>query len=254
MATSSQIPGGWYGLTEGPPIFSTSRPDVNNAPSRRTSPSMRKRGPRDRQPVSSIAGELLGRNRRGLTIDRGSDEQPVKPFHIPTGFAELNRQPVEQFGMRGTIAHDAKITGGIDQATAEHFLPHAIDGDARHQRVIGREQPLRESAAVERGARRQRRQHVRQRGTDALLSGVVITTLQNVGVGRTRFFQCDQRGRAVLRQRVERGVVRGNSRGQRARGLILLAEVETVDGDEGLVGGEFFGSDCRATISAAISS
>ena len=108
---------------------------------------MRKRGPRDSNRLcgsfSSFSGVADGR----LAIGGRGDHQFEKPFHVPARFAELDRQPIEQFRMRRQLAADAEVAGGADQARAEHFLPEAIDGDARRQRMIGAQQPLGEAQA-----------------------------------------------------------------------------------------------------------
>ena len=47
IATASHTPSGWYGFTLAPPIAASNNPPADNAESRTTSPSIRKRGPRD---------------------------------------------------------------------------------------------------------------------------------------------------------------------------------------------------------------
>ncbi len=73
-----------------------------------------------------------------------------QPLDVPAVLAELDGQPVEQLGMRGQLAGHAQVARGFDQARAEHFLPEAIDGDARGQRMIRPQQPLGKAQAVAR--------------------------------------------------------------------------------------------------------
>ena len=53
----------------------------------------------------------------------------------PAVLDEVAGQPVEQFGMRGALAHLAEIVGRADDAFAEMMLPDAIDHHARGQRI-----------------------------------------------------------------------------------------------------------------------
>ena len=50
--------------------------------------------------------------------------------------------------MRGRLALAAEIVGGLDEAGAEDLLPHAVDGDARGERMLRTEQPLGEAEPV----------------------------------------------------------------------------------------------------------
>ncbi len=68
----------------------------------------------------------------------------MQRLQAPTVFDQAARQPVEQFGVRGTSAQPAKVAGCIDEADAEMRLPHAVGQDARRERIPGRHQPARE--------------------------------------------------------------------------------------------------------------
>ena len=50
--------------------------------------------------------------------------------------------------MRRQLAGDAEVAGRAHEAGAEDFLPEAIDRDARRQRMLGPQQPLREAEAI----------------------------------------------------------------------------------------------------------
>ena len=103
---------------------------------------MRKRGPRERQPIVRILLEFLRRRRGRLAIRRRHDHQLEQLLDVPARFAEFDGQPIEQFGMRRQFAGDAEIAGRPHEAGAEHFLPESIDGDARRERILGPQQPL----------------------------------------------------------------------------------------------------------------
>ncbi len=59
----------------------------------------------------------------------------------PTRSHQLGGQPVEQLGMAGCLAHDAKIVRGRDEPFAEVELPDPVDDHPRHQGVFGPGQP-----------------------------------------------------------------------------------------------------------------
>jgi hypothetical protein len=61
------------------------------------------------------------------------------------------REPVEQFGMRGSGSHEAEVVRGGDEALAEVLLPDAIHDHACGERVAGARNPLREAEATLRG-------------------------------------------------------------------------------------------------------
>ena len=123
---------------------------------------------------------------------------------------------------------------------AEDFLPHAVDGDAGHERLVGCEQPLGEAEAIVGRAFGQRREEVGRGGLDAFAAGKVIAPFQNIGECWGVFLEGDQGRRAVFGERGKGLVVRGNGRGQRDRIGVLFAEIKTVDDDEAFVGGPLF--------------
>ena len=59
--------------------------------------------------------------------------------------------------MRGLVALRAGVVGGGDEAASEEFLPHAVDGDPRGERVVGRDQPTRQRQPVVGGFTGERR-------------------------------------------------------------------------------------------------
>ena len=106
-------------------------------------------------------------------------------LHVPARLAEIDRQPVEQFGMRRQLARDAEVAAGAHDARAEHLLPEAVDGDARRQRMLRPQQPLGEAEPVARQVRRHRRQGVRRRRLHLVAALVVLAAEQHV---RLRLF------------------------------------------------------------------
>ena len=59
---------------------------------------------------------FLRRYGRGLPVRRRRDDQREQLLHIPAGLAELDRQPVEQFGMRRRLRLRAEVVGRLEQA------------------------------------------------------------------------------------------------------------------------------------------
>ncbi len=62
--------------------------------------------------------------------------------------AKLHRQPIEQFGMRGQVAHAAKIVGRIDDPATEVIEPNTIHDRAPRKRVAAVDDPLGECGAT----------------------------------------------------------------------------------------------------------
>ena len=62
-------------------------------------------------------------------------------LHIPTRLHEVDRQPVEQFGVGGVIALGAEIAERFDDAGAEHLGPNPVDEHPGRQRMLLRHQP-----------------------------------------------------------------------------------------------------------------
>src|SRR5215468_5766445 len=89
-------------------------------------------------------------------------------FYAPAAFDELDRQPVEQFGMGRALTSRAEVFRRRYQSSAEILLPDAIDDDARGQRVVSVDDPFRQAEPVRRRVFRERV----QRGGDARADGV----------------------------------------------------------------------------------
>ena len=111
-------------------------------------------------------------------------------LHAPAAADELGGQPVEQFGMRRALAHDAEIAGRADDAAAEVIMPDAIDHDARGQRIVGVGEPLRQRGAaagrfdIRRAARSSRAfgsSSVRKPGCTSSRGRIVDADGENVG-------------------------------------------------------------------------
>jgi len=52
-------------------------------------------------------------------------------------------QEIEELGVEGFFALRAEVFVGFDDADAEELLPVAVDGDARGEGVIWRDEPAR---------------------------------------------------------------------------------------------------------------
>ena len=154
MATASQTPSGWYGLTLGPPSLRDQQAAGGQGVVADHLGVHAEPRPAREQPVLRVLLELLRRAPRP-TGGRSAevDQQLEEPLHVPARLAELDGQPVEQLGMRGKLAADAEVAGRADQAGAEDLLPEPVDRDAGRQRVLGPEQPLRQAEPVARAGR-----------------------------------------------------------------------------------------------------
>ena len=90
-------------------------------------------------------------------------ERPQQRLHAPALLDELDRQPVEQLGVRRRRAHRAEVLARLDEAAPVQRLPEAVDHHARGQRVVAADQPARQAEAIRRqvvGHGRQRRRRV----------------------------------------------------------------------------------------------
>ena len=63
-------------------------------------------------------------------------------FDAPAAFDEGVGQPVEQFGVRGAFAVDAKVGSGGDDAAPKVLLPNAIHHHPRREWIFRRGDPL----------------------------------------------------------------------------------------------------------------
>ena len=129
-------PRGWYGFTDGPPSFSTSRP-LTPAPGRGSSRPAA--GAAGRAPAAGSPGRVCssaGGALRRLPIRRARhDQSSACAFTSQPDADELGRQPVEQLRMARPLALRAEVLDRLDQAGAEVHLPVAVHRHARRQRV-----------------------------------------------------------------------------------------------------------------------
>ena len=80
---------------------------------------------------------------------RGHD-QAVHLFVAPAAVDEFHRQPVQQFGMRGRVAHFPEVVEHGSQAAPEVVIPDAVDGHARGERVVAGQDPFGERQTASR--------------------------------------------------------------------------------------------------------
>src|SRR5581483_5446133 len=71
----------------------------------------------------------------GLAIGARSDHQPLHVLDAPSAAHEFRGEPVQQFGMRWAIAHDAKVAWSSYNAFSEMMLPEAVHHHARGERI-----------------------------------------------------------------------------------------------------------------------
>ena len=91
---------------------------------------------------------LVGRMAEGgLTIGRARDDQSVELLERLAAVAEIDGQPVEQFGVCGQAAHASEVVWRIAQAAAEVVMPDAVDDDAPGERITVIGDPMREGDA-----------------------------------------------------------------------------------------------------------
>ena len=104
--------------------------------------------------IESLAGsEVALAALSGLTIGRGSQDQPMQRLDVPAARDEFRRQPVEQLGMAGCLAHAAEVARRAGQAPPEMVLPDPVDDDAGREGIVGPAQPASQGQPPPRGLR-----------------------------------------------------------------------------------------------------
>ena len=86
----------------------------------------------------AVEERVLGILCSRLLIGGRGQDQTVKMLDAPGptrchGWAwvgKLTSEPVQQFGVRGSVAGDAEVAGGCDDSLAEVLLPDAVHHDA----------------------------------------------------------------------------------------------------------------------------
>ena len=107
--------------------------------------------------LASTADPRLGETRAtcgALSIRGRRHDFFDEAFDVPAVVAEIDGQPIEQFGMARVLALGAEVGGGGDDAGAEEDLPEAIYFDAGGERMLAHRDPLGEAEAVGAGGRR----------------------------------------------------------------------------------------------------
>ena len=98
--------------------------------------------------VLGILGEQFGRGGRGATVGGARHDVTDEALHVPALFAEVHREPVEEFGVAGRLALRAEVAAGLHESKSEELLPEAVDRHAGGQGIGRREQPVGEVASV----------------------------------------------------------------------------------------------------------
>src|SRR5262249_1886428 len=89
-----------------------------------------------------LAKGLIG-TRRSAVGFRGA-HQAHHVLDVPTAVAELNSEPIEQFGMSWRRALGPEVIWSRDKASAEHHGPKPVDDDSRGEWVFFRGEPTRQ--------------------------------------------------------------------------------------------------------------
>ena len=148
------------------------------------------------QPVGRILGELLGRHGRLLPVGAARQHHLDEGLHVPglgrlpvhgrhrARFHELRRQPVEQFRVARILCLAAEVFARLHQARAEEPFPHPVHPHPCRERVVPRDDPLRQRQPIGLRALRQPRQKRRQRGLDLVAPFVVLAAAEHEGIPR----------------------------------------------------------------------
>ena len=103
-------------------------------------------------------------------------------FERPSVFYEIRGEPIEQFGMARQLAAQAEVARRVDEAPPKMPRPHAVDDDARGERVVGRGDgagQLKAAAAVLEGLAFGVGEHLEELPRDGLAALMWIAALEN---------------------------------------------------------------------------
>ena len=93
-----------------------------------------------------------------LPVGGRRHDEPVELLQAPPALAEFAGETIQQFRMRRLVALRAEILRSFDDAAPEKLVPHAIHRHARGERILARDNPLRQRKARGLGAGGHRRQ------------------------------------------------------------------------------------------------
>src|SRR5258708_38002651 len=79
-----------------------------------------------------------------LTVCVREQHQLVHRLDTPLAVDKLRSHPVQQFGMRRSLAVEPEIAWGADKALAEMMLPDPVYHSSRRQRIVSIRDPLRQ--------------------------------------------------------------------------------------------------------------
>ena len=121
-----------------------------------------------------------------LPVCAARDDHPKKATNVPAAFAKVHRQPVEKIRVRRPFPLQTEVVRRSHEARVEHRLPHAIDRDTSHERIVGSRHPPGQSKPVLRLAVRQRPEHRRdsRRHRLRLVGLVVLAAREHEGLAR----------------------------------------------------------------------
>jgi hypothetical protein len=169
-----------------------------------------KPGAMRQQAVFRILLNLLRSRARGLPVCRRHHQLLVEALHVPIVLAEIQRQPIQQFRMTGSRAHDSEILSGLHKPVAKQFRPHAIHGYASSQRIHRADGPFGQRQAIQRGTRRQTRQKMRHAWPHSLFSRAERSTCKYIGICQRRRLFADDDDIAAFGQAAQFPVERRN--------------------------------------------
>ncbi len=72
-----------------------------------------------------------------LAIGVAEEDEAVDRFEAPLVFEELIGEPVEEFGVGGSITAESKVAGCGNDACSEVVMPEAVDDDSAGEWICG---------------------------------------------------------------------------------------------------------------------
>jgi len=135
-------------------------------------------GPACEEPVGRVALDQGRRRDRRLLVGAAGDDGPEQVFVAPAILHEVDREPVEQVAVFRYGRARAEVLGGVDETNPEHGLPDAVDGDARGERRLRRDDPAGELQTVAGRAFRPRVERRGHMGRDLVLRFIPAAAIE----------------------------------------------------------------------------
>ena len=116
----------------------------------------------------------------GLAVGGGEGDGLAESLDVPAGVHEINRDPVQQLGMRGELALHAEVLARSDDPATEEHLPDPVHEHAGGEGIAPIHEPLGKAETVPGKVRREGEDLVRHRGLHFFSGSIEAATGEDV--------------------------------------------------------------------------